>query len=119
MAAKVEVVHPSLLIRIREAYRTGMTAVELYDATRASWRLGPRREAVQFAMAVNDGIVVEVYEVDDWHPAGHARWAFTGHVADDGVADRYRGRSVAHYFKRGAQNPIKYAGLETGDSPEG
>jgi hypothetical protein len=36
------------------------------------------------------------------------RCEFVGQIADDAVRDRYLGRSVAHYFKPGAQKPIMY-----------
>ncbi|MFZ3377370.1 MAG: hypothetical protein WA183_17625 [Chthoniobacterales bacterium] len=40
----VRIQEPSILIRITEVYRPQMTPSELYDATRASWKLGPNRE---------------------------------------------------------------------------
>ena len=69
-------------------------------------------------MAVYRGVVREVYAVERWYPAGatfkdtrmrvSGRWEFTGHVAEDRVRDKYLGRSVAHYFKQGQQNPVVY-----------
>ena len=53
----VQIREPSILIRITELYRPQMTPVELYDATRASWKIGPRREGAKFAFAVFEGIV--------------------------------------------------------------
>jgi len=40
----VRIQEPSILIRITELYRPQMTASELYDATRASWKLGQKRQ---------------------------------------------------------------------------
>ncbi len=40
-----------------------MTPAELYDATRASWKVGARRESAKYALAVFEGIVREVYEI--------------------------------------------------------
>lgn len=122
-AEPVEVVHPALLIRINQLYRHGMTADELYEATRGVWKLGPRREHAGLALAVFEGVVREVYQVQSWHPAGSTpyryrelsdltgRWEFTGSVAPEHVRARYRGKSVAAYFKKGLRSPVVYAGM--------
>ena len=61
---------PTMLIRIPQLYRPGMSREALYEATRGHWKVGPRRERAQLAMAVAGGTVREVYEIDAWHPAG-------------------------------------------------
>jgi hypothetical protein len=128
-AKPVEVVGPSLLIRISRLHRHGMDAEELYEATRGVWRLGVRRESARFAMAVFEGVVREVYEIETWHPAGSTpyrfrelseqagRWEFTGHVADEPIRSRYRGQSVAAYFKKGQQSPVVYVGVRAAGKP--
>jgi hypothetical protein len=121
----VEFAEPALLIRISRLYLPTMSALELYEATRGVWVLGSRREQVRLAMAVFDGEVKEVYEIEGWQPAGTAqyssrsrtdverlgRWEFVGAVANSDVRERYLGACVDRYFKRGAQNPITYVGL--------
>ena len=116
------VTDPALLIRINRLYRDGMSAAELYEATRGWWRIGSRREGARLALAVFDGIVREVYRIDRWHPAGSTppaapvhtgsprpgRWEFTGAVALPEERDRYRGQSVAAYFTKGMQSPFLY-----------
>lgn len=67
---EVAVQHPALLVRINQLFRYGMTAIELYDATRGWWRVGPNRDQVNLALAVYDGVVQEVYQVEAWLPAG-------------------------------------------------
>lgn len=117
----VRIQEPSILIRIRELYRSQMTTSELYDATRASWKLGPKRESAKYAFAVYEGIVREVYEITKWLPAGSTlnsrdphgvrspnRWEFVGRFAPENMRRRYINRDVSGYFKRGAQNPISY-----------
>ncbi len=118
----VDVTDSVLLIRVTRLYRHAMPAEELYDATRGQWRIGQRRKCAGFALAVFDGIVREVYEIQAWHPAGtttrgspmhpgppaRGRWEFTGCVAPDPVRNRYYGRSVARYFRKGHQNPVVY-----------
>lgn len=119
---QVEVDDPALLIRINQLYRPGMSAVALYEATRGVWRVGDRRDGVKYALAVFDGIVREVYEVQEWYPAGTTRystrdrdalplagrWEFTGRPAPDVTRQKYVGRSVAAYFTKGQQNPLVY-----------
>jgi hypothetical protein len=118
----VDVIDPSILIRINNAFRYNMTDEEIYDATRGIWVIGKRRESARLAMAVFAGIIREVYEIESWHPAGSTfyktrdqeelakksdkRWEFTGKVASASFRDRYLGRSVAHLFREGQQSPV-------------
>lgn len=120
----VTVSEPSVLIRISRLFRPEMTADELYEATRGVWKIGGRREAVSFALAVSDGVVREVYTINQWHPAAftpyktrslkevsiEGRWEFTGAIAPEQVRKKYLNQTVAHYFKRGSANPITYVG---------
>lgn len=117
---------PSVLIRISRLYRYGMTAVELYDATRSAWRVGPKREKVELAFAVHEGVIREVYRVHAWHPAGSTfnvrfdgrgedlpdRWEFVGKVAEEELRQRYINRYVGDLFPQGAQNPIAYVNVD-------
>ncbi|MFN0020821.1 MAG: LEM-3-like GIY-YIG domain-containing protein [Pirellulaceae bacterium] len=123
-AKPVEIVDPVLLIRINRLYRHAMSVEELYDATRSAWKLGQRREAAKFVLAVFEGVVREVFKVEQWHPGGATpvksgvhgdrgpiasdRWEFTGKVASPVVRNRYHGASVAKYFPKGLQNPVMY-----------
>jgi len=60
-----------ILIRINRLYSNGMSACELYEATRGVWRLRKNRvEKVTYAFAVFKGIVKEVYKIQKWHKAG-------------------------------------------------
>jgi len=117
-AEPVLVRHPSILITINCLYRSGMTPLELYEATRGIWKVGDQRENIQYALAVYQGVVREVYRIHRWHPAGtleyatrpelrefegSGRWEFEGEVAQD-IRELYVGRSVG----RGNQNPIRY-----------
>jgi hypothetical protein len=117
-----EVVDPSLLIRINTHFECGMSAEALYENIRGIWVIGERRNRARLAMAVYDGVVREVYEIESWHQAGstpyrtrdrdelakerNKRWEFVGHVAPEPFHSQYFGRSVGHLFKRGDQSPI-------------
>jgi hypothetical protein len=128
-AKPVKITHPVLLIRINRLYRPTMSADELYDATRGIWKIGLRRERAKFALAVFEGVVREVYEINhsSWQAAPKVhfktgihtlnqrallnqkdRWAFTGRVADNSVGSKYRGRSVEAYCRPGNRHPVLY-----------
>lgn len=124
-ARPVEITHPVILINIAQLYRPGMSPPELYDATRHAWRVNPSRHPAEYALAIQGGIVREVYEIAQWFPAGTTyrtndqhgerrhdsdptRFEFVGHLAEPDVRKRYLHKSVEDYFVQGAQNPIKY-----------
>lgn len=120
----IKILEPSILIRINELYRPTMTSSELYDATRASWKIGPKRTQAQYAFAVFEGIVREVYEIASWLRAGSTlnsahnrdaqprdRWEFVGRLAPGAMRRRYLNRDVSRYFPASAQNPIRYVGI--------
>jgi hypothetical protein len=112
----------AILITINQLYRSDMTPQELYEATRGIWRCnGPRRDQAEYAMAVYQGIVREVYRIDTWYRSGAGtqeyktrdssnfkncyppRWEFEGAVADE-IREKYIGVFVG----KGGQNPIRY-----------
>ena len=69
-AEPVEIDVPVILIRINHLYRYGMSADELYDATRGIWRVNPELHQPKYAFSVYRGIVREVYEIKKWYKAG-------------------------------------------------
>jgi hypothetical protein len=119
---QVTVTEPAVLIRIRKSYDPKMSSQALYEVTRGVWKVGERREQVEVALAVFDGIVREIFVVDLWHPAGstnyetrpredveiEGRWEFSGSVAPENIRSKYLDHSVAHCFRRGSSNPILY-----------
>lgn len=115
---------PVVLIRINELYRNGMSAQELYDATRGVWILSlERARGAKYAFAVFEGIVKEVYEPELWQDArvdsyetrkdltpedGKGRIEFIGKLALEAIRSKYIDKSVANSFVFGSQNPCKY-----------
>lgn len=116
----------AILITINQLYRSDMPLQELYEATRGIWRCnGPRRDRAEYAMAVYQGVVREVYHIDKWFPSGEGmqkyetrdssdfkdcyppRWEFEGAVADDEIRKKYIGVFVG----KGGQNPIRYVNV--------
>jgi len=97
---------------------------ELYEITRGVWDANPeaRDPNPEFALAVFQGVVQEVYAIQSWHPGGSTpyttrpkenvdapeRCEFLGKIAPEAIREKYRLKSVDHIFKSGAQNPIKY-----------
>jgi hypothetical protein len=120
------ITEPALLVRIAKMYRPDMSPDELYEATRGVWKLGPDKDAAEYALSVANGIVQEVYAVGAWYEAGSTpyttrpisqvsipgRWEFTGSIAPAAVREKYLGRSVAHYFKRGNVSPVNYVNVK-------
>ena len=116
-AKPVQVHHNAILLTINTLYRSGMSALELYETTRGCWRVGPRRNKVEYAFSLFQGIVLEVYKIDQWYPAGtleyktrdsaalkqEGRWEFSGKVAED-----IRGEYVGFSAGKAGQNPIRY-----------
>jgi hypothetical protein len=120
-AKKVKVQHKTILLTINRFYRSDMSIEELYEVTRGIWVVGEtRRNKVEFAMAVYQGIVCEVYRIKQWHPAGtlkyntrdsshfknSGRWEFSGSIAKD-IREEYIGFSVG----KAGQNPIRYVNV--------
>lgn len=112
-----------MLIKINKLYRNDMNAHELYEATRAYWRVNlEQAKKVKYAMAVYYGMVLEVYEIADWFPAFSTmvyqkvdnpedlkhRYEFVGRIAPEEIRKRYKDKSVANIFSKGEQYPIRY-----------
>lgn len=114
-----EIIDKVLLIRIAKEYRHGITARELYEATRRSWDVSKRRaDQVEYAFSVFEGVILEVYKIAGWFTAGSIfseknelddkRYEFVGGVADDLVRKKYVGRSVSDFWGKGARKPYRY-----------
>jgi uncharacterized protein len=120
-AKKVKVKHKAILITINKLYRSDMSPEELYEVTRGIWKVGEiNRNKVEFAMALYQGIVLEVYRIKQWYPAGtlkyktrdtshfknSGRWEFSGSIAKD-IREEYLEFSVG----KAGQNPIRYVNI--------
>ncbi len=105
-----------VLFRISAAWRPDMDEDELYDATHGWWRIGARREACAYALAVAGGVVRGAFLVHSWQqrhhvdehatgPTGGPRWGFEGEPTDD-LQDLV-GLDVSSLSPPGAQNPVR------------
>lgn len=127
IAAKpVTVRHPSILFSLSRMFRYDLTPGELYDVTRAAWRINKQRaERAEFAMAVYRGVIQEVYVPEAW-VRGHStiqasgirtwnnksldeRWEFVGRVAPDDIRKLYVGRAIEGY--QPSQTPFQYVNV--------
>ena len=102
---------PIVIIRIAKYYRHNMSDSELYETTRRYWSAGGRIQRTQHALAVYEGVCIEVYEVHDWHRVpfeGSTRWEFDGVVANDDIRSELLFKSVKYLFRPVAANPIRY-----------
>lgn len=118
-AEPVVVKENAILIRINRLYRSNMNPHELYEATRGIWKLGLRRNKAEYALAVYQGIVLEVYRIGRWLPAGSSiyktrlqdqlkvkgRWEFEGAVDTWNSPVATRERASGNIFRSTASSP--------------
>ncbi len=113
--AKDVVIHePMILININKLYRRDMTEKEIYDATRKSWRISINRaQNINLACSVYRGIIREVFLIKKWMPSFEVKgkYMFIGKVPPKDIRAMYLNKSVAKYWRRGNQNPIKYVSV--------
>ena len=112
-----------VLIRINQNYNSELTPHQLYDVTRGVWSVSYERASkMKYAFAIYDGLIMEVYRIACWLPAGSTltgrwdeideahvkRFEFVGNIAPEEVRNKYINKNVARIFKAGSQNPIMY-----------
>lgn len=99
----------AIVIKLARSYREGMSKEALYDVTRGYWKVNLKRaRQAEYALSVYQGIVREVYEIDQWLPAGSVprptlpdaevpgdRYEFTGKVAENRIRNRYIDQFIA------------------------
>ena len=116
----VEFRHRVVLITVN---RSVTEAESIYAAVRYAWKIDPKKaEKAELVFALQQGVVVGVFVADKWLQATtqnfphttvdrEGRWGFVGREADDVIAKLYlRHRLPDQFRKRGAANPVRYAG---------
>ncbi len=98
--------HSGLAFLLNSTYKSAMTELELFEATRGVWHNVPRGEEIKYAYATYGGLVKEVYEIHGWARAGtqqyftrnisdeSKRWEFIGKKAPDDVRKKYIGKVI-------------------------
>ena len=122
MLAEKDITDNVIMIKINQLYHYGMTDFEIYEATRAYWHVNLEQASkVEYAFSIYDGMVLEVYKIAQWFPAGscfnsrmedidklNKRYEFVGTIAFEDIRKKYVGKMVSDLFLKGNQNPIKY-----------
>ncbi len=120
----MKIEHNIIAFKLNQTYKPTIGRLELYDITRHSWRLSERREKAEYAFAVFQGEVKEVYTIVSWLPQNSTittkkpedisdltintdRWEFVGNIAPDEIRSKYIDKDVSDYFKS-KQNPVAY-----------
>jgi hypothetical protein len=111
-----------VLIKLSQSFRYNMDPIDLYEYTRGIWVISEdRRKNTKYAFAVYDGVIQETYKIQSWFEAGSTfssrhdkeswkkvqRWEFVGDIDKD-MRKKYLHKSVDHYWKAKAQNPMRY-----------
>lgn len=126
-AKNARISHKVMLININKRFKNARTPEELYEYTRGAWKVGPKRDAVEYIFPVYKGIVRNVYKLKGaWVPAGtteyefrdfltfkgSGRWEFEGREAEEEILKKYVGKSVKEHFPFGSRNPIRYVNVK-------
>ncbi len=117
---------PAIIIKINRSARS----LNTYDATRICWAVSPSRaKEAQYVLAVHNGLIVDVFEPEDWllatdedfrgfdlpskteYDSGEKRkrYAFYGPQASERILKKYvRHRIPQEYRKKGQAGPFLY-----------
>lgn len=105
---KIDAEHQGLAFLLNNTFKSGMSEIELFEATRGVWSKVPRDPSVRYAYATYGGLIKEVYEVSGWVKANtqqyftrsfedrdiSKRWEFIGKLASPEIRSRYKGKVV-------------------------
>lgn len=84
-----------------------------YLATRSAWRVRlEKAKQYPYVLSVTNGIVCEVYKVDQWKPCEerNGRSEFDGTVAPENIRNIFKDKRIpSKYIKKGSANPIQYS----------
>jgi len=114
---EAEIKEKVMLININNLFKTNMNDEEIYEATRKSWIVSlEKANKCEIVMAVYKGVVREVFICNKWEfyeidKKGKKRNIFYGEKAKEEIRNKYYLKSVEKYWKKGAQNPIKYVNI--------
>lgn len=85
----------------------------LYDTVRSAWKINKQKaELYPYVLGVVNGIVEDVYQVEEWHKADNrsGRYEFTGSEAPKEIRELFLQKKIPERFrKKGQANPILYS----------
>lgn len=104
----IDPLHSGLAFLLNKTYKSGMSDLELLEATRGVWSKPPRDESIKFAYATYGGLIKEVYQISMWVRAGSQqyfsrsdldilstkRWEFVGKKASPEIRAKYVGKVI-------------------------
>lgn len=117
-AAELEVSRPLLLIKIERRWSelisqygsaTSVPEADIYAATSGDWKINiARAQRADCVLAVARGLIRAVFVPTGWADTGHEKRKRMAGQLSSSLFEDYVGKSVAHLFERGSQNPIRY-----------
>ena len=113
---EADIIHPMLMIKVdrrwhEERLSRQFDREKLYSITRRAWKINiARATTYRLACAVAEGIIREVYTLDEWHPdrIDAGRFEFSGRPSSLPAHRQFIDKSVRDLFKRGTQAPVTY-----------
>jgi hypothetical protein len=120
-AKEAEFIHRAVVISVNESVAERES---VYAAVRYAWKLDPNKAlTADLVLAVERGLIIGVFKAAKWleatpenfpgtPAAREGRWGFVGEEAPKDVADLYLGKRLPDSMrKKGAANPVRYAGF--------
>ena len=100
--------HAGLAFLLNSTYKSGMSPLELYEATSGTWKNVPKDDRLNFAYATYGGLIMEVYEIQCWLKAGSQQYftrvmnndpetkrvEFVGRIAAKEIRELYVGKLI-------------------------
>jgi hypothetical protein len=108
-AIRIKKEHTGLAFLLTNTYKSGMSALNLFESTRGVWPNPPKNDkSIKYAYATYNGIIKEVYEIHSWIKAGTQQyftrtfenkdiskgWEFVGRIASEEIRKLYCGKLV-------------------------
>lgn len=110
-----ELSDPAIIININKKYmatRTVESRNGIYEATKEAWVIDKRKiDQIKFALSEYKGLIVEVFEIEDWYPVQtpeKIRYGFNGKPAQPEIRNKYINKSISEKKGPGMANPIRY-----------
>ncbi len=117
-----KIAQKAILIRPARSCNKGMSDQEIYEMTRGVWRVSiVNAQKVEYAFCVIKGEIIRIYKIHKWRCAGTLEYKYRskedvnikGRLEFEGerceqLEKEYSGISIASYFSKGNQNPIRY-----------
>lgn len=108
--------HAGLAFLLNTTYKSGMSPMALYEATRGVWANIPKDDTIKYAYATYGGLIMEVYEINGWLKAGSQeyftrtvsrdpeskRFEFVGRIAEQAIRGKYVGKLIKKQRSHGS-----------------